>query len=180
MTETSKAKRIDNMLLKVKSNIGTIQKLANFKQPAMILMRNNKRAEFYENATTGKFAYTHSDGEDMEITLDRHFIVTLQYAGKDLDIYFCHEDYPFPLPHSPIVTAKMIKLVIEKTVNDYRKWTAEEFKAKGDMWWKILLGIAAVIIAYGIIKLLLPSNPQAAAVATEVVNTTIRNVTIMP
>lgn len=176
----SNAERIDILLKKQKTKLGEVQALAKFKQPCMILMRNNKRAEYYENATTGKFAYTHSDGEEMEITLDRHFIQTLPYAGKDIDIYFCHEDYPFPLPHPPLITAKMFKLVTEKILNDYRKWIAEEFKAKGDMWWKILIGIAAILLAYGVIKLLLPSNPPAAQAATEIINTTVRNITVMP
>lgn len=180
----SQATRINNLFKKQKSIIGTQQSIATFKEPVLILMRNNMKSEFYENATIGKFEYTHSNGEEMYITLDQHFQYTFDYAGRNFRGYICHENYPFPLPHDPLITAELKKISDEKILNDYRKWLAEEWKAKGDLWWKVLGGIAICIGAYALFRLLVPSNPavaEAAANATkEIVNTTVQNITVFP
>ena len=175
----SRATKINHLFMKQKGIIGTYQKLADFKQPALILMRNGKRGEFYENATTGRFEYTHSNGEDMHIDLNRHFIQTLDYADREVQIYFCHEDYPFPLPHEPIITAEMKKLSDEKILNDYRKWTAEEYKAKGDMWWKILIGIAACGLVYMLIKMLTGGGEAEVAEPVKQTVTQVANATVL-
>lgn len=176
----SQAKKINTLLQMQKGMLGRQQRLVNFKQPCLMLLRNNKKAEWYENATIGKFEYTHSNGEDMYITLNRHFLQTLDYAGKEIQIYICHEDYPFPLPHEPLITAELKKISDEKILNDYRKWLAEELKAKGDMWWKILLGIAIIGGVYVLYRMLTPATPVT-PVETEVINNTVdtlRNATV--
>lgn len=179
----SQATRINTLFKKEKALIGSMKKAANFKEPALILMRNNRKAELYENATTGKFEYTHSNGEDMNLTLDRHFLITIPYGQKEILTYICHEDYPFPMPHNALITAEMMKIAMEKILNDYRKWTAEEFKAKGDMWWKIGAAIAVCIIAYALYKMFTGNEPttvaQETVTAVKVINETVKNVTIL-
>lgn len=174
----SQAERINTLFKKHKSMIGDQKATAKFKEPILILMRNNKKAEFYENATIGKFEYTHSNGEDMYIQLNRHFLQTFPYGTSEFIGYICHEDYPYPMPHDALITAEMKKIQEEKILNDYRKWTAEEWKAKGDLWWKILIGIAAILLAYALFRMLVPSTDGT--VERAVTETITNNVTIMP
>ena len=153
----SRARRIRLLLKKRKGLIGTYQDTKDFEEPCLLLMRRSRKVEFYEKATQGKFIFEHSDGQERAIELNPQFIHTFDYGKRDFRGYVCHEDYPTPLPDIPVVSAEMYQLGIEKTLNDIKKWKAEEMKGIGEMWFKIRLGIAIVIGVLALAKMLVPS-----------------------
>lgn len=157
------------------------QKLVEFDEPILILMREGKKAEFYEKATGGKFIFSHSDGDERFIILDQSFMQTFEYGGKVFSGYICHEDFPTPLPENPIVTTELVALLYEKTLNDIKKWKIEELKAKKGLrmvWVWIILAIGAVIVLILIFKE--PTNTTTIIEnATNIANNT-EIVTILP
>ena len=58
--EQSRAKRLKILLKKYEGRIRDHKELAEFKEPVLFLLRNTRKAEFYEDASTGRFAYTHT------------------------------------------------------------------------------------------------------------------------
>ena len=133
-TMQTKAKRIKILLKQHKGLWGKHQELAEFEEPVLMLMRNNRKIEWYDKATQGKFLYTHTDGKERAIELSPQFLHTFDYGKREFKGYICHEDYPTPLPEIPIVTGEMYQMGIEKTLNDMKKWKADEARALGDMW----------------------------------------------
>lgn len=139
----------------------------DFKEPIIILMRRTQNAEFFENATQGEFTYKHSDETERKILLNTKYLQTFPYGKKNFKGYICHEDSPLPLPAEPEVTAETIGIAIDKTLNDIKKWKAEEWKAKGDFYWKLALGIVAIIGIYILYKLLIPSTDGTETIIVE-------------
>lgn len=129
------------------------QSLSQFEEPILILLRQNGHAEFYENATGGKFYYTHSDKGERFIILDQSFLTTFDYAGNTFKGYICHEDFPTPLPENPIVTTELVAIMYEKILNDMKKWKIEEEKAKAlkIKSWALLIGVIGGIFLLWII-----------------------------
>lgn len=188
----SKATKIKSLIKKQKGLWGEYQSTREFKEPVMFLMRNNRKIEFYENCTQGKFPFTHTDATDRFLDLSPQFLHTFDYGKKEFKGYVCHEDFPTPLPEIPIVTAEMYQMGIEKTLNDIKKWKAEEAKALGDMWYKIAMGIAMILGVVIIGKLIVPNfhipffdskvaetvaNPENAKEIVDNATTIVRNIT---
>lgn len=148
---------------------------AQFKEPVLILMRRNQNAEFFENATKGKFEFSHSDGETRYIYLTPKYLQSFPYGKKNFRGYICHEDFAIPLPAEPEITAETIGTVIDKTLNDIRNWKAQEYKAQGAMWFKIALGIVALIAAYTFYVMMTGNNVPVQP--TPVINT-IKNTSV--
>ena len=73
--------------------------------------------------------------------------------GNKFKGYICHEDYPIPLPDNPVLTAEVFQMAIDKTLNDIKKWRAKELQAKGDLVWKLLVGVAIVIAVLGVMAI---------------------------
>lgn len=187
--EQSKAQKIKILLKKYDGRFKSYMEMSSFEEPVVFLLRNNRRAEFYEKATSGKFIFIHTDGKERSIDLSPQFLHTFDYGKRNFKGYVCHEDFPTPLPEIPVVTGEMYQMGIEKTLNDFKKWKADETRAIGDMWWKILLGLGAVILAIGAVKLLVPSlslpffaNGNGEAIQKVAENTTaiVRNITKLP
>lgn len=176
-----KAKKINSLILKEKGTIGTIQKLTNFKEPIGLLMRRNKQIDFYEGLTQDKFYYDHSNGEEryIELSINEQ---ELNYAGRKVRAFIMHEDNRYPLPNKPILEAERIEIAIEKVSNDFRKWMAKEWEAKGNYWWKIGLAIMGIIAVIMVWKMVI-TNPtgqevqQTQAIAQAVTNAT--KITVM-
>jgi hypothetical protein len=82
--------------------------------------------------------------------------MTFDYGKRTFKGYICHEDYPTPLPERPVVTAEQFQWAIDKTQQDLKDWKAKEYSAKGDMWYRILIGIAIVIGVLGFVKMIVP------------------------
>lgn len=153
-TKKSKATRINKLFKKHKRLLKDKEAIGEFKEPIIQLIKRGNKVEWYEDATKGQFEYENSDGETRHITLNPHYQLTFDYGGKIFRGYICHEDYPIPLPAEPLVQAEMFHIAIDKTLNDMRKWKAEEISAKAGFWFKVLGGVALIILAYAIYKLL--------------------------
>ena len=128
----SKAQKIRTLFTKQKKLMGTYFKAVDFKEPFAILIRNNGELDLYEEATKGEFKFTHSNGEERSIILVPSKQVRMTFLDRATKGYILHEDNPLPLPENPILTVEMLNITIEKTLNDIRKWKAEELQAKGD------------------------------------------------
>ena len=50
--------------------------------------------------------------------------------------------------------------MVEKALNDVKEWKAKEIKAKGEMWYKILIGAAIIVGLFVLWKIAVPSAPQ--------------------
>ena len=72
----SKAKRIKILLKNYKKRMGDYQDMTNFNEPVMFLMRNTRKVEFYDGATTGWFQFTHSDGGLRKVKLSPEYLQT--------------------------------------------------------------------------------------------------------
>lgn len=136
--------------------IRNIKKISQFKEPALILIRLSNKVEFYENAIGTEFNYTHSNGEETKIILDRSQQLTFDYGPHTFKAYICHEDEAMPYPHRPILYAQTLQTLLDKIMNDIKNWKAKEWEAKGNMWWKIGMAIGGIILAIAMYKLLVP------------------------
>lgn len=153
----SQAEKMRKLFKIYKGLIIRQKKIATFREPCMILLRRGARAEFYENVTTGTFDYQHSDGTDRKILLNREYH-RMDYGDRDFLCYVCHEDYPFPIPTGldPVLSAESFAIAIQKTLNDLDKLRAAEIKAKGMFFWKIMAGVALVLMAIMVYKTVVP------------------------
>lgn len=172
----SQAQQIRAILKKEKALIRTYHTTREFKEPLMFLIRETGKIDWYENATTGEFKFTHSNGEERSIHLDNSKILKLDYGTKSIRTYIAHENFPFPLPEEPTIDATSFTISHEKTLNDIRKWKAEEYHAKATMWFYILGGIALIVAAYFLFK----KPEQATQTIIQYVNTTPNLPLILP
>ena len=141
----TKARRIKNLLRKHKRFIGTYLDTVDFEEPIMMFARRSGKVEWYERATQGQFRFKHSEGDERFITLTSKKLMNFDYGKKTFKGYWCHEDYPTPLPEEPVVTAEIFTIAQEKTLNSINKFEAQKLRATGDMWKKVLLAIAVII-----------------------------------
>lgn len=174
--EQSDATKRKMIFKKYKGFMKSYMETANFKEPILILMKRSGKAEFYENANKTKFAFTDTEGNQKEILLNPSQIQTFDYGKKEFKGYICHEDFATPLPERPLMTLEMIQLAIDKTLNDIKKWKADELKATGQMYWKIFGGIALLIGMFILYKMVVAPpqvvyqtvQPAAEAVAANI------------
>lgn len=170
----SKATRARTLFKKHKKLIRSRQELTQFQEPVLFLIRRSRKVEFYENSTSGEFEYEHSDGDRRHIQLATQYQVTFDYADKNFRGYICHEDFPTPLPFDPVLTTELYEISIDKVLNDMKKWKAEELKARGELWFKILLGLAILVAAYTLYQMLSKSpTPLGNQTINQTANTTI-------
>lgn len=95
-------------------------------------------------------------------------------------MYWGHEDYPVTGWPDPTITTEQVNIIIDKTLNDIKKWLATEKKAIGEMWLKIGLGVGAVILALAVFYTLKPAPvAQTIYYAAQAVNETIKNATVV-
>lgn len=185
----SKAKRIKILLKNYQGRFKSYQEMANFKEPVMMLIRNSRKVEFYDDVTSGWFEFIHSDGSGRRIKLSPEFLQTFDYGKRIFKGYICHEDYPTPLPEKPVVTAEQFQWAIDKTQNDLQNWRSKELTAKGIMWYKIIIGVAILIGVIGFVKLIVPdfnifgmfgSKETVTTVVNNVTEVAVRNITKLP
>lgn len=169
------AKKIQMLFKKHKGLIKQYYGVANFKEPILILMRRGNKAEFFEKANAGEFTFEHSDGSERHIILNPKNLQTFDYGAKTFRGYICHEDFPLALPEEPIVTTELFNIAIQKTLNDIKKWKTEEIKARSDMFWKIGLAIAVVILAYAMYTMLKPADTVITQGTVQVIKEVVKN-----
>lgn len=156
--------KINTIFMKEKGRIFTKQKLAVFKEPVALLMRKTGMVEFYENVKGDELAFEDANGHDLAIALSPEFLQTFEYAGTTFKGYICYEEEAFPLPQKPIVYAELMQSLLYKTLHDIRDWRAKVLDARAGLIWKILLGVAIIIGAIGMYKLLV-GNPAPVVIA---------------
>lgn len=150
-----------------------------FKEPCMLFIRRSGQVEFYENVKGSLFEFNHSDDSKRFIITTPSKQLLFGFGNKRFKGYICHEDYPLPLPQDPILTSEQVNVIVEKSLNDIKKWKAQEIRAKTGLWKWILIGTACIILAYFLGKMLLAGQVQPQTVATmkdstvKIVNQTI-------
>lgn len=150
-TTNAQAKKIKILIQKQKKLIKTQEKLANFKEPCILLLRNTGKAEWHEEATKGDWEYTHSDGGKRFIVLNKEGLSQIEYAERTINTYICHEDYPLPLKlmFNPIVATDIMTQHHEKTVNEFSelsKGMSNEQRKKIMTYAKAIAIIVLVVI----------------------------------
>ena len=175
----SRAKKIKILLKSYDKRMGSYLEMANFKEPVMFLMRNTRKTEFFDDVTTGWFQFEHTDGSSRRIKISPEFLQTFDYGKNTFKGYICHEDYPTPLPEKPVVTAEQFQWAIDKTQQDLLNHKAKEYDARGNMWYKIAIGIAIIIGVIAFAKLLVPDLFSFGGGAKQVAQTIVENTTAM-
>lgn len=181
----SKATKIRTLFTKQKKLMGSYYKAVEFEEPFAMLIRNNGETDLYENATKGEFEFKHSNGEERSIILVPSKQVRMTFLDKATKGYILHEDNPLPLPENPILTVEMMNMTVEKTLNDIRKWKAEEYEARSNYVKSFAWIVGIIGVLYILYKLLVPSNPDPIPVETvaPIVKDTavqIINATVLP
>lgn len=186
----SKAKRIKNIFLKYKDWIRTTYDTIPFEEPIMFLERGSGKVEFYENATAGFLEFTHSNGDTRFLVITPTRKKEFGFGKKAFKGYYCHEDFPLPLPEDPLATTEQMDIVLKNAMASMDKLRAEELKQKGEAQRKLIktvayaiAGIIGMIILY---KLVVPEpqqvvqmvTPAVSAVKTEALNNMSNSVKI--
>ena len=146
--------------------------LAEFKQPILILIRTNQKAEYFEDATSGIFEYqpTDKNKKDMErITLQPSKLINFDYGEENFKGYIHHEGDAFSYPHDPLMDIENYSITIQKTLSDRDKLEASRLRAMGRRWegaGKFFLyffgGIAIIITAFYLFYKPPPPTPVVA------------------
>lgn len=165
--QQSKAKQLRILFKKHKKLIKSYYETSNFKEPVIFLERRNGRVNFFENATAGEFHFDHSDGNKRTILLNPAQQKMWDYGTKLFKGYYCHEDFPVPLPEDPVITSEMFNMAIEKALHDMKKWNAKEWEGKGKFVLYIGLGIGAIILAYAMYGMFVHDPAPVAAPITQ-------------
>lgn len=161
----SQATRIKHLMYRHQQWMKIQYQTTEFKEPVMLFERRSGEVEFYENVTSGLFEYTHSDGTVRFLILTPQKQKKFGFADRRFKGYICHEDYPLPLPQDPLLTTDQMNSIVEKSLNDMKKWKAQEKRATGKMWLYILGGIALIIVAIALLQMLIPQkSPQTVQV----------------
>lgn len=163
-TKKSPAKKLRWLYKKHKKLIRSYKETSNFKEPTLQLKRQSGKVEFFENATGTQFYYQHSDGSERFIILQPEKRLTFEYGNKTFSGYICDEDNPLPLPENPLVTTETFGLAIEKTLNDIKKWKAEETRAKAAYIKQIGITIAIVIGLIILYKMVIQPNTNTTTI----------------
>lgn len=182
-----KSKKIDILLKKKKLFMKKGYELADFKEPVLYLIRRDKSVEFYEDVKPGDYKIRHSDRnlDDIKITLPESYLLRFPYGPKQYRGFIHHEDEFLPYPHKILLSGEIIRILIDKTLNDVKKWKAEELRARGDLWLKLGMGVGVIIAAYALFRLLVPDAtivPVVDNTVDKVVNVSsdiVKNVTVI-
>lgn len=168
-----KNQRLDILFKKQKKFLSKGYNLADFKEPVLQLIRRDMSVEFYENVKPGTYVIKHSDKniDTVEINLPEGKILRFPYGPKSFRGYIHHEDEFVPYPQDLLLNAEMVRIMIDKTLNDVKKWKAEEIRARGDVWIKIAMAVALVIGAYAVYRMVIPDP-----VVQKVVDNALNNV----
>jgi len=173
----SKASRVRTLLQKHKGLLKSKEALTDFKEPVLDLYRRNGQIETYENATAGKFVFTHSNGKERYIELRPSDQCTRDYGGKKIRWYPAHEDRPFAGWENPIVDGESVQLGYEKTKATDLKYQERiarlQNKAKLTWVWIVIgIALAVAIVMFAWATWIAPAQKAANAAAQAVPPTT--------
>lgn len=169
----SRARRIQALLKRhekwMKADIRTTQ----FKEPVMFFIRTSGEIEFYESVTAGLFEYKHSNGEQQFIIVNPTTQYKFGFADRKFRGYIAHENNPITGYPDPYITAEQVNIIVEKSINDMKKWKAEVLKeTQGIIKW-VVYGIIGVILAYAIFRILTDNPAEATQVVTMAKDTAV-------
>lgn len=156
--------------------------LAEFDEPVLELLRRNKRTETYipskaNKLKEGKFAFTHSNGEDREVDLNEAYIYKADYAGKTYSKYFFHEDWAYPvIPQNPLLEFKRMQNAINNAMSAELKWKAEEKRANAAMI-TAAAGLVAILVIGWIIYIVVKPEEAVPQTITVVQDTATGQIT---
>lgn len=157
----TEAKRVKNLFKKYKKILGSEIKRCEFKEPVLFFIRQNNEVEFYEKVTAGLFNFKHSDGNDRYIIIHPKYQMKFGVGKFKYRGYICHENHPYPIPEEPLMSSEQMNIIVEKSLNDMKKYKAQEIKAKAGLI-KAIAVVCAVIIGGIILYVLLkPNNPTS-------------------
>jgi len=180
----SRGQRILNLFNKHKKWLKAYYSVVPFKEPIMFFERRSGEVEFHEDATAGVFEFTHSDKSKRFIILTPQKQKKFGFGNRMYRGYFCHEDYPLPLPQDPFLTSEQVNVIVDKSLNDMKMWKAKEIKASAEYWKAIGLAVAGIILAMAIYRMFAPSAPSPPSVVQSVKDTAINTLnmskTILP
>lgn len=148
----SRAVRIRNLLIKQKRLLGSIKKIVPLKEPVVILHRRSGRVEYHEDASAGRFVFTHSNGQQRYIELRPSDLETHDYYGNYFRAYDVHEDRPFAGWEEPIVDSEQVKKVTDAMNLTREKYEAQLLGKKNRrVWiWFVAPAVALAIGAIGV------------------------------
>lgn len=155
----SRASRIKNLFSKQKGLLKTKYKVRDFGEPVMFFEKRSGEVEFYENVTTGLFEYEHGDGDKRFIIINPKYIKRFGFGDRAFKGYYCHEDHPLPLPDDPFLTAEQVNIIVEKSLNDIKKWKTQEINAKSKLYWTLGLIVLGGIGLYVLYQMVVPAAP---------------------
>lgn len=149
---------------------------SEFKEPVCFLMRRGKKVEWYEDVKAGEWVIEHTDGKPRTLFMDPIYIRSFDYGKQTFNGYIAHEDFPLPLPENPTLTAELTGIALEKTLNDIKKWKAEELRAQANFYKTIFYGVAILGVIYILYKMLIDKgNTQGVTQVVQVVNDSVKN-----
>lgn len=173
-TKREHNKRIKTLLKKHKKLIGSILEPAKFEEPIALLKRQSGNVEFYEKIKGDKFVFTHSNKKQRFISLDKKYLCRFDYGKHQFLGYILDENYPIPITEKdPLIPVEEMGIVLDKTLHDRNKWEADVVKQKGNMYWKILIGLAILAIAAALAYQMVPPRPEQITTIIREVNQTI-------
>lgn len=172
----SEAKQRKSLFQKHKKVIGTEEKLADFKEPVALLIRNTGSAHIYENVTKGKFYFKHSDGEERFILITGNPF-NVPYGRKTFRMYVLHENHALPLPENPLITTEAVANMLEQALVSSAKFKATEWRGRTNFAKMIVWGIIGIILAMILWYILVPSDNNTPTQIIIQNVTTIRDVT---
>lgn len=151
--DSSQARKIQQLIQIHKGLIKRKQKLADFKEPVLFLIRRNQTIDFFESATKGTFVFKHTDGDIRKIDVTPSKLMSFPFADRKVRCYICHEDFPLPLPEEPLVSSELVRISQEKSMHDINKYKLEELKTQQGNWKVIgwVIGGVALAIALAIV-----------------------------
>jgi len=147
----SRASKIKTLIKKNKGIFKDKESMVSFKEPVLMLMRRSRNVEIFEDASKGKFIFKHSDGKNREIYLEPSSQVSMDYARRKVRMYWCHEDFPLPLPENPLLTAETVNMIVEQSMIDTKRLDERnaEIRMKNvKMFLMMLFGIIGAIILW--------------------------------
>lgn len=176
----SQAVKVKNLKYQYKKLFKLKRMLRSFKQPVMYFERRSGKVEFYEKATMGIFEFKHTDGENRFIILTPNKQKEFGFGEHRYKGYYCHEDFPLPLPEDPLITTEQMNIIVDKSLNDIKEWKAKEIKAKSGFWKIIFIGMAGLIGLYIVYRIVVPNNPPTAQEVQTIAEIPIQLLNVTP
>ena len=167
--------RLPMLFKKSKGLITDYKKLKSFKEPCALLMRVGGNVEFYENVKGDEYAFEHSNSKKCKIRLTARGLKNFDYGGTKFKGYILDENKATPIldgtEYSDYLSSELMESTIQKYSVEREKLALETAKAQAKTWMNVFIGVALVILAVGVYKMMVPGGD------TTVVQAVVENIT---